>query len=155
MSKRTYFRTAFGNQRVNEFQTLLKSVWHYYYPIFLWIWNKLSCRKSVLVRCEILGLFVNRLTAKYKYSRRNMQNFPKQLQMPLSLKQKAFARFSSAFLKSAENLERLWKKGESPSLSISEIIDLTSSKHCLNLHGSTIILFFDECGINWVGKCLT
>ena len=65
------------------------------------------------------------------------------------------------------------KKGESSSLSISEIIDskrggylsawkallqnsfqlsvinlLTGRKHCLNLHGTTIILFFHESGIN-------
>ena len=69
------------------------------------------------------------------------------------------------------------KKGESSSLSISEIIDskkrwllkcvksltleqlsvinlLTGSKHCLNRHGATIILFFHESGINWAGKSL-
>ena len=27
-------------------------------------------------------------------------------------------------------------------------------KHCLNLHGTTIILFFHESGINWAGKSL-
>ena len=31
---------------------------------------------------------------------------------------------------------------------------LMGSKHCLNLHGITIILFFHESGINWAGKCL-
>ena len=68
------------------------------------------------------------------------------------------------------------KKWESSSLSISEIIDsktggylsawkalpqqlsvinlLTGSKHCLNMHGITIILFFHESGINWAGKSL-
>ena len=69
------------------------------------------------------------------------------------------------------------KKGESSSLSISELIAskrggylsawrslpaeqlsvinlLTGSKHCLNLHGTTIILFFHESGINWAGKSL-
>ena len=69
------------------------------------------------------------------------------------------------------------KKGESSSLSISEIIDskkrwllkcvksltleqlsvinlLAGSKHCLNRHGTTIILFFHESGINWAGKSL-
>ena len=68
------------------------------------------------------------------------------------------------------------KKGESSSLSIFEIIDskrggylsarsltseqlsviklLTGRKHCLNLHGTTIILFFHESGMNWAGKSL-
>ena len=69
------------------------------------------------------------------------------------------------------------KKGQFSKLSISEIIDiqkrwllkclknltseqlsviklLTGSKHCLNLHGITIILLFHEFGINWDGKSL-
>ena len=69
------------------------------------------------------------------------------------------------------------KKGESSSSSFSEIIDskrggllkclesltseqlsvinlLTGSKHCLNLHDTTIILFFHESGMNWAGKSL-
>ena len=33
---------------------------------------------SALVRSEILGLFVNTLTAEYTYSRRNMQTFTQQ-----------------------------------------------------------------------------
>ena len=48
---------------------------------------------SVLVRCEILVLFVNILTAEYKYYRRNLQNFPQQLQMQLSWKHKVFQDF--------------------------------------------------------------
>ena len=63
------------------------------------------------------------LTIEYMYSRRNMQTFAKQFQTPLSLKQKTFSWFLIAFLKSTSNGEHLQKKGESPSLSISEIID--------------------------------
>ena len=177
MSEKPYFRTAFGNQAVNGQQTLLKSARHYYYPIFPWIWDKLSWKKSALVRSKILGLFVNMLTAEYTYSRRNMQTFTQQVQTPLPLKQKPFSRFFFAFLKYTWNGEHFQKKGESSSLSISEIIDskkgalikclksltseqlsvinlLTSSNHCSNLHGTTIILFFHESGINWAGKSL-
>ena len=91
--------------------------------------------------------------------------------------QKTFSGFFMAFLKSTWNGEHFQKKGESSSLSISEIIDskrggylrclksltseqlsvinlLTGSKHCLNLHGTTINLFFHESGINWAGKSL-
>ena len=78
---------------------------------------------SALVRSKILGLFVNTLTAEYKYSRRNMQTLTQQVQKPLSLKQKTFSWFLFSFLKSTWNGEHSQKKGESSSLSISEIID--------------------------------
>ena len=76
-----------------------------------------------LVRSKILGQFVNTLTAEYTYSRRNIQLFKQKLQTPFSLKQKTFSGFFIAFLKSTWNGEHLEKKGESSSLSISEIID--------------------------------
>ena len=78
---------------------------------------------SALVRSKILGLFVNTLTAEYPYSRRNMKTLTHQVQTPLSLKQKTFSGFFIAFLKSKWNGEHFQKKGESSSLSISEIID--------------------------------
>ena len=87
------------------------------------IWDKLSRKKSVLGRSEILGLFVNTLTVKYKYSRRNMQKLGQQLQRSLSQKEKTFSEFSIAFLKSKSNVKKFEKKGQSHSLSISEIID--------------------------------
>ena len=52
-----------------------------------------------------------------------MQAFPQQVHTPLSLKQKTFSGFFIAFLKSTSNGEHFQKKGESSSLSISEIID--------------------------------
>ena len=63
------------------------------------------------------------LTAEYTYSRRNMQTFTKQVQTPLSLKKKPFSGFFIALLKSIWIGEHFQKKGESSSLSISEIID--------------------------------
>ena len=83
----------------------------------------MSWKKSALVRSKILGLFVNTLTAEYMYSGRNMQTFTQQVQTPLSLKQKIFSGLFIAFLKSTLNGEDFQKKGESSSLSISEIID--------------------------------
>ena len=121
--EKPYFGTAFGNQPVNGKETLLKSARHYYYPIFPWIWDKLSWKKSALVSSKILGLFVNTLTAEYIYSDRNMQTFTQQVQTLLSLKQKTFSGFFILFLKSTWNGEHFQKKGESSSLSISEIID--------------------------------
>ena len=52
-----------------------------------------------------------------------MQTLAQQLQTPLSLKQKTFSGFFIALLKSIWNLEHFQEKGESSSLSISEIID--------------------------------
>ena len=63
------------------------------------------------------------MTAEYTYSRRNMQTFTLKVQMRLSLKQKTLSQFFIAFLKSTWNGEHFQKKGESSSLSISEIID--------------------------------
>ena len=71
----------------------------------------------------MLGPFVNTLTAEYTYTRRNMQIFTQQVQTPLSLKQETSSAFFNAFLKSTWNGEHFQKKGESSSLSISEIID--------------------------------
>ena len=102
---------------------MLKSARRYYYPIFPWIWDKLSWKKSALIRSKILGLFVNTLTAEFTYSRRNMETFMQKVQTPLSLKQSTFSRSFIAFLKSTWNGEHFQKKGESSSLSISDIID--------------------------------
>ena len=83
----------------------------------------MSCKKSTLVWCEILRLFVNALTADDKYSGSNMQNLRQQFQTPLSQKQKIFSWFFIAFVKCAWNLEHFQKKDEYSSLIISEIID--------------------------------
>ena len=85
--------------------------------------GKLSYKKSPSVWWEILRLFVNALTADDKYSDSNMQNFPQEVQTPLSKKQKIFSGFFIAFLKCAWNFENFQKKDEYSSLIISEIIE--------------------------------
>ena len=79
-----------------------------------------------LIRVESLGPFFNTLAADDKYSRRNMQIFQQQLQTALSQKQKIFSAIFIAFLKPASNLQPFEKKGESPSFSISEIIEVVT-----------------------------
>ena len=83
----------------------------------------MSRTKSAIVGSEILTLFVNTLSTDDKYSRRNMLNFTKQLELPLSQKQKTFSGLFLAFLKCALNLEYLEKEDEYSSLVISRIID--------------------------------
>ena len=52
-----------------------------------------------------------------------MQNFPQQLQTPISQKQKMFSGFFIAYLECVSNLEHFGKKDEHPSGVISEIVD--------------------------------
>ena len=52
-----------------------------------------------------------------------MQPLTEEVQTKLSLKQKTFSQFFIVFLKSTWNGAHFQKKGESSSLSISEIID--------------------------------
>ena len=51
-----------------------------------------------------------------------MQNFPQQLQTPISQKQKMFSGFFIAYLECASNLEHFETKDEHPTLVISEIV---------------------------------
>ena len=52
-----------------------------------------------------------------------MQNFPQQLQTPISQKQKMFSGFFIAYLECASNLEQFPKKDEHPSIVFCEIVD--------------------------------
>lgn len=65
MPKRFSFPTPFRSQRVNDSQTLLHCAWQYFYPIFSSIWDKLRWKIYLLVRSEILRLFVKTLTAEF------------------------------------------------------------------------------------------
>ena len=59
----------FGRQRVNGFQTLLRSARNVFHTTPLLISVRRSSKRLVLVRFELLGQFVNTLAADYKYSR--------------------------------------------------------------------------------------
>ena len=58
--------------------------------LFLLVWTKLSQKKSFLVRSEILGLHVNKLTANGEYFRHNRENLPLPIQIQLFKKPKKF-----------------------------------------------------------------
>ena len=53
---------------------------------------------------------MNTLTADDKYSRRNVQNFQRQLPKALSQKQQIFPAIFTSFLKSTSNLENFFLK---------------------------------------------
>ena len=66
----------------------------------------------VLVRSEVLGQFVNTITAVYNYIRQNLENLRQQVQTQISLKPKTFSRFFIALMKSTLNLEYFEKKDQ-------------------------------------------
>ena len=83
----------------------------------------------VLVRSEVLGQFVNTMTAVYNYFRQNMENLQQQVQTLISLKAKTFSSYFIASLKSTLNLEYFEKKDQSHSLSITEINNCRTSSY--------------------------
>ena len=123
MCKRSRSRTTFGSQRSNGLQSLLKSSLHHFYIIVPLIWDKLNCKRLLLVRFELLALFLNTMTTDDKISPHNSENFAQQIQMQLSQEPKIFYGFSFPFLKSTSKFEYFEEKEECHSLSISENID--------------------------------
>ena len=83
----------------------------------------------VVVRSEVLGQFVNTMTAVYNYFRWNLENLRQQVQTLISQKVKTFSRFFIASLKSTLNLEYFEKKDQSHSLSITEINNCRTSSY--------------------------
>ena len=70
---------------------------------------------SPLVLGEILGVFVNTLTANDKYPVQDCDNFPLPTQMQLSEKRKTFSEFFAPFLESRSNFKNFEKKYDSHS----------------------------------------
>ena len=150
-----------------------KSAWHHSYPVFPWIRDILSWKKSSLVWSDILRLFVNTLNADNKYSNGNIHNFAQQIEATLCLKGKTFSGFSFAFLKCAWNfkhfekkwwvsepnyfrfywLRKRWLFKHLKSLvteHYSVINILTGSKQCWNQHGTTYYP-----GFQWIQDLLS
>ena len=90
MHDRDIFWKPFGRERVNESQKLLKSAEKYFYPTFSSFWAKLSLKKLFLIRFEILGLLVNKLTANYNNSGSNSDNLSWQIQIKYLKNHKLF-----------------------------------------------------------------
>ena len=110
MSKKRRFTVPFNKQHGKRAQTLLKSERRHLYHIYWSLRRQLSLKKSLLLRCKILRLFVNTFTADDKYSLRNRDYLTQPIQMQLSQKQKTFSPFFSAVLKSRVHFEHFQKK---------------------------------------------
>ena len=78
---------------------------------FLSFRYKLNRKISLLLICELLGLFVKTLTPNDKYSLRNSEeNLLQPIQMQSSKKQKTFSEFFDPVLKSALSFKHFEKK---------------------------------------------
>ena len=97
MSEKSRFRRPFDKQRGKRGQAMFKSVSHTLYLILLPLLSQLSWKKSLLLTCKILGLFVNRYAADEKYLLLNRDNLMIPIQMELYEKQKNFSEFFSIF----------------------------------------------------------
>ena len=71
---------------------------------------KLIPRMPFLVLREILGVFVNTLSADHKYPSQDCENLLLPIQMQLSEKQKAFSRVFLAFLECPSNFKHFERK---------------------------------------------
>ena len=84
---------------------------------------KLSREEALLSICEILGLFINTLTADDKYFLRNSENLPQPIQTQIFKNQKTFSQFFAPFLKCTSYFKRFEKNHDPESLCIYEITD--------------------------------
>ena len=75
----------------------------------------------MLVLCKFLRLLVKTLTDDEKYSLLYRESLTQPIQILLSLKQKTFSQFFSAFLKYTLNFAHFHKKDDSHSRCISQI----------------------------------
>ena len=110
MSKKSSFRLPLEKQDGKRVPTLLKSERQHLYHIYWSMGRQLSCKKSLLLICKMLRLFVNTLSAVKKYSLPNRGNLTHPIQMQLSRKQKTFSEFFSAFSNCRWNFEHFQKK---------------------------------------------
>ena len=123
MSEKSSFRGPFNKQHGKRAQTLLQSWPRHLYHIYWSLWKKFNWKKSILVLCKILRLFVNTLIADDKSSLVNRDNFSQPIQILLIQKQNTFSQFFSAFLKSKLNFEHFSQKDDPNTRCIFEITD--------------------------------
>ena len=110
LSKKGRFTKRFENQHVKASQILAKSPSEQFYSVFSSFWRKLIWKMSPLVLAEILGVFVDILTAYCKYPVQYCENLQLAIQTQLSEKLKTFSTFFVPFMKSTSNLKHSEQK---------------------------------------------
>ena len=99
MPKMSCFRGPFNKRYGKAAHALFKSVLQHLYHIDRLLPKKLSCKKSLLLTCKILGLLVTTLAPNEMYLVLNKDNLTIEIHMQVSEKLKGFSQFFAAFLK--------------------------------------------------------
>ena len=93
MCKKSHFRLPFQKEHGKRVSTLFKFEWQHLYDIYWASGRQFSCKKSLLVRCKSLRLFVNTMSAVDKCSLPNRDNLMEPIHMQLSQNLKTFCSF--------------------------------------------------------------
>ena len=155
----------------------MKSEPLYLYHIYWSLCREFNWKKSLLVICKLLRMFVKILTADDKYSLLNRNIWRTPFQMQLSQKQKIFSQFVSAFLKCWLNFEQfktkmtliadVFPKLRIPKSKVKKISKKSSfrgtiekqhekkTKYPRKLNPTAFTRFIDHCEVNWVGKSVS
>ena len=112
LSKKRCFTTRFDTQQDQATQILAICPWDNFYHVFSSFLEKLIWKMSPLVLGEILGVFVNTLTADGKYPVQGCENLQLPIQMQLFQKWKTFFQFFILFLRSTWNFEHFERKND-------------------------------------------
>ena len=130
--KKRRFGKHFDNQHVKVSQILVKSPWEPFCHVFSSFWQKLIWKMSTVLLGEILGMFLNKLTAEGKYPIEHWENLPRPIQMLLSEERKTLSQFFVLFPESTSNFKHFEKEDDGHSWCISEITD------CEKLRSTTL-----------------
>ena len=93
-------------------KTLVKLAWEHFYSIFGSLRREMPWKISFLFKFEILGVFVNTLTADGKYPVWDCENLKFRIQLQLSSNQKTFSHFFVPFMESSLNFKYFRKKDD-------------------------------------------
>ena len=118
MCKKSRFRLPFQKEHGKRVSTLFKFKRQHLYDIYSASGRQFSCKKSLLVRCKSLRLFVNTMSAVDKCSLPNRDNLMQLIHMQLSQKLKTFSWFFNVLSKSRLNFEIFQEKNDAHSLFI-------------------------------------
>ena len=110
LPKKSRFRTRFESQHVKASQILTKSPWEPFYPVFFIILRAVELENVPLELDEILGVFVNTLSADDKYPVQDCQNLPLPIPMQFSEKRKTFSECFAKLLECTSNFKHFQRK---------------------------------------------
>ena len=112
LSKNRCFRKRFDSQHVKVSQILVKSPWGHFSHVFSSFLKKLIWNISLVLLREVLGMFLNTLSADCKYLIEDWENLQLPIQMQLSEKRKPFSQFLVRFLDSTSNSKHFQAKDD-------------------------------------------